>query len=226
MSSAKHSSGKFHCCEPRKRCVRSTRAGGAMADGPEPFDMRRIETLSNTIFGVAMTMLAYDFPKERLGAASPTWSNISVIYGSHLLALVLSFIVAGIFWLSHQRRLTYASKGGRPVVIMNLLFLLAIVGLPVTTGLFGSYPEARDVVTIYGLHLVLLSALNTVLWWMAAASGRDWHMVAGPALSTAIFVVAALAAIVEPYATRFVWPLAFITPFVGSFAERKARRGS
>jgi uncharacterized membrane protein len=27
------------------------------------FEMRRLEALSNTIFGVAMTLLAYDLPK-------------------------------------------------------------------------------------------------------------------------------------------------------------------
>ena len=30
---------------------------------PNHFEMRRLESLSNTIFGVAMTLLAYDLPK-------------------------------------------------------------------------------------------------------------------------------------------------------------------
>ena len=29
------------------------------------FEMRRLEALSNTIFGVAMTLLAYDLPRAR-----------------------------------------------------------------------------------------------------------------------------------------------------------------
>ena len=29
------------------------------------FEMRRLEALSNTIFGVAMTLLAYDLPKAQ-----------------------------------------------------------------------------------------------------------------------------------------------------------------
>jgi geranylgeranyl pyrophosphate synthase len=31
--------------------------------GPDHFEMRRLESLSNTIFGVAMTLLAYDLPR-------------------------------------------------------------------------------------------------------------------------------------------------------------------
>ena len=31
---------------------------------PDQFDMRRLDSLSNTIFGVAMTLLAYDMPSR------------------------------------------------------------------------------------------------------------------------------------------------------------------
>src|SRR3954453_23135740 len=97
------------------------------------FEMRRLESLSNTIFGVAMTLLAYDIPKGGLTAPAPDWMDIWRAYGSHLVALLLSFMVAGIFWLSHQRRLAYAPHASRPIVILNLVFLLSIILLPATT---------------------------------------------------------------------------------------------
>src|SRR5947209_7980105 len=138
------------------------------------FEMRRLEALSNTIFGVAMTLLAYDLPKGQLAAPAPNWTEIWHTYGSHLIALLLSFIVAGIFWLSHQRRLAYAPHASRPVVIFNLIFLLLIILLPATTGLYGSYFESSDIVVLYGLHLLLISALNACLWLNAVAPRRDW----------------------------------------------------
>jgi uncharacterized membrane protein len=79
-----------------------------MASRSWVLETRRIEALSNTIFGVAMTLLAYQVPKERLATTDPKWADIWHAYGSHLLALLLSFIVAGMFWYSHQRRLAYA----------------------------------------------------------------------------------------------------------------------
>ena len=43
------------------------------------FEMRRLEMLSNTIFGVAMTLLAYDLPKAgrftKAAATGSTWST-------------------------------------------------------------------------------------------------------------------------------------------------------
>src|ERR1700730_4697229 len=121
------------------------------------FEMRRMEALSNTIFGVAMTLLAYQVPKERLVTSDPKWDDIWHIYGSHLSALLLSFVVAGMFWYSHQRRLAYAPEARRIEVLVNLLFLLSIIVLPVTTELYGSYIDAADVTALYGFNLTLIS---------------------------------------------------------------------
>lgn len=185
------------------------------------FEMRRLESLSNTIFGVAMTLLAYDLPKGQISLASPDWAAIWRAYGSHLVALLLGFIVAGIFWLSHQRRLAYAPHASRPVVILNLVFLLAIILLPATTGLYGTYMDVRDIVILYGAHLLLISGLNGWLWLVAIAPRGDWSMMAGPAFSTVVFVIGLIVGSFAPAAPRFVWPFAFAGIFITSFIERK-----
>ena len=49
-----------------------------MSDETNLFEMRRLEQLSNTVFGVAMTLLAYDMPRGagllpcHAGRRSPT----------------------------------------------------------------------------------------------------------------------------------------------------------
>jgi uncharacterized membrane protein len=185
------------------------------------FEMRRLESLSNTIFGVAMTLLAYDLPKGQISLAAPDWVAIWQAYGSHLIALLLGFSGAGIFWLSHQRRLAYAPHAGRPVVILNLVFLLTIILLPATTGLYGIYWDVRDIVILYGAHLMLISALNGALWVFAVAPRGDWPMLAGPAFSSLVFVVGLIVGSFAPTAPRFVWPFAFVGTFITSFVESK-----
>jgi uncharacterized membrane protein len=93
------------------------------------FEMRRLEALSNTIFGVAMTLLAYDLPKASRFAHAPAWMELVGAYAQPVIALMISFIVAGVFWLSHHRRLTFAPEGSRGEVFLNLIFLLSIVML-------------------------------------------------------------------------------------------------
>jgi hypothetical protein len=46
-------------------------------------------------------------------------------------------------------------------------------------------------------------------------------MLAGPAFSTFIFVIALIVGTVVPTAPRFVWPFAFIGSFITSFVESK-----
>ena len=185
------------------------------------FEMRRLESLSNTIFGVAMTLLAYDMPKGQLTAAAPNWMEIWHAYASHLVALLLSFMVAGIFWLSHQRRLAYAPHAGRAMVMLNLVFLLSIILLPASTGLYGTYFESRDIALLYGAHLFLIAALNSGLWLDAVARRREWWVLAGAVYSTSIFAIGLVAGLFAPAAPRFVWPLAFAGIFITSLFEPK-----
>ncbi len=131
------------------------------------FEMRRLEALSNTIFGVAMTLLAYNFPKAKILNGSPVWSTLWAAYHSQLFALLISFVVAGMFWNSHQRRLAFQPHATRPFLYLNLLFLLSIILLPVTTGLYGTYGNARDIVVLYSCHLAALAGVNGMLWLLA-----------------------------------------------------------
>jgi len=195
--------------------------GASMASRPGLFEMRRMEALSNTVFGVAMTLLAYQVPKEGFVTPDPKWADIWHSYGSHLLALLLSFIVAGMFWYSHQRRLAYAPEASRIEAILNLLFLLSIILLPVTTGLFGSYMTSSDVTALYGFNLTLISALNTILWVIAVAPRRDWVVTVAPAFSTVVFVIASIVGLFTPYLTRYVWPIAFLAPVLAAYVERR-----
>jgi uncharacterized membrane protein len=196
-----------------------------MASRPELFEMRRMEALSNTIFGVAMTLLAYQVPKDRFVTPDPKFLDIWHGYGSHLSALLLSFIVAGMFWYSHQRRLNYAPEASRIEVLVNLLFLLSIIALPVTSGLMGSYFASADVIALYGFNLTLISILNTILWVIAAAPRRDWVAIVAPAFATVIFLIGSIVSVMAPHLARYVWPLAFIAPVLAAYVERwKERR--
>jgi uncharacterized membrane protein len=148
------------------------------------FEMRRLEALSNTIFGVAMTLLAYDLPKASRFANAPAWIDLFRAYAQPVIALMISFIIAGVFWLSHHRRLTFAPEGSRGEVFLNLIFLLSIVMLPVTNGLYGVYRLDSVVAASYGFHLTVIASLNALLWILALRGRRNPEL-----LATAMFPV-------------------------------------
>jgi hypothetical protein len=61
------------------------------------FEMRRLESLSNTIFGVAMTLLAYGLPQAAHFEHMPDWADLYQAYSGRLGGMMLSFIIAGLF---------------------------------------------------------------------------------------------------------------------------------
>jgi TMEM175 potassium channel family protein len=173
------------------------------------FEMRRLESLSNTIFGVAMTLLAYDLPRAAQLADPPGWAEIYHLYATRLFALVLSFVIAGAFWFSHHRRLARQPEAGRTVVFLNLIFLLSIILLPATNGLYGTYANSSVVAVLYGFHLTVIAALNASLWLLVPGERRDFGDLAGAFFPLLVFVPGiALASVAPRYAQHF-WLLAF-----------------
>ncbi|MGE0288676.1 MAG: TMEM175 family protein [Bradyrhizobium sp.] len=194
---------------------------------PELFEMRRIEMLSNTVFGVAMTLLAYDLPKTGAFASLPDWTDLYRLYAGKLASLVLSFVIAGLFWISHHRRLAQQPEAGRGIVILNLLFLLSIILLPVTNGLYGNYRLSSAVAVLYGIHLTVIGSLNALLWWLARK--QDLHDVAGAIFPVLVFVPGTVVAAFVPQYVQYFWCLAFgallVRRFTASKPEARASQG-
>jgi uncharacterized membrane protein len=189
------------------------------------FDMQRLEVLSNIIFGVAMTLLAYRVPTAQFPNGEPVWSTIWAAYHSQVVALLLSFVVAAMFWFGHQRRLAYEPLATRSVVYLNLLFLLSVIVFPITTGLYGIYGNARDVIVLYSGHLAVMSGLNAILWVLASLRRGQPDRVVGSIFATVMFIAATLVALIASnlYIAQFMWGCAFATPVIEGIMDARRR---
>ena len=186
---------------------------------PEPFEMRRLESLSNTIFGVAMTLLAYDLPKANF-AGLPNWDDLYRLYSGRLVGLILSFVIAGVFWISHHRRLARQPEGSRGLVMLNLFFLLSIVLLPVTNGLYGNYTTSSAVGVLYGSHLTIIAILNAVLWRLAPHE-TELELL-GALIPVLAFIPGTIVAAFAPHYAPYFWFLGFSGLFARYFVRAKA----
>lgn len=188
---------------------------------PHLFEMRRLEMLSNTIFGVAMTLLAYDLPKASSFKDAPGWIDLVRVYAQPVIALAISFVVAGLFWFSHHRRLAVAPEAGRGVVFLNLFFLLTIIILPVTNGLYGGYRLDSVVAIVYGIHLTLIALVNALLWILALRDRPDSQMLVTALFPVVVFLCGTAMAFMDPFLAQFTWGLAFLSPLAGWVARRR-----
>lgn len=174
---------------------------------PDQFEMRRLESLSNTIFGVAMTLLAYDLPKAAVFSSAPGWSDLYHAYSGKLAGFALSFIIAGVFWIGHHQRLARMPVGNRGMVIVNLLFLLLIVLLPATNSLDTNYGMSSAVAVLFGLHLTVIAVLNAWLWWMVTGGWR--HEVVVSIFPILVLLLGTIVAGIAPQDAPFIWLFGF-----------------
>jgi len=141
---------------------------------------------------------------------------------------MISFIVAGLFWFSHHRRLAVAPEGSRAEVFLNLIFLLLIILLPVTNGLYGAYRLDGVVAVIYGVHLTVIASVNALLWILALRErilapherGKP-ELLATAIFPVLVFVLGTTVACVAPPVAQFAWCLAFAAPLAGWLAARR-----
>ena len=126
----------------------------------------RVETISDGVMAVAITLLVIDLD---IDAKSPTplatqlreqWPSFA--------AYVLSFFVIGALWLNHHNLFRLATRIDRRLMVYNLLMLLLVAAVPFATKTYADYvlgggANARMAVLLYGGILEATSLLFTLM---------------------------------------------------------------
>src|SRR5262245_45781763 len=102
-------------------------------------DLVRLNALSDGVYAIAITLLILDIriPENTLAGAL---SASLVALAPRVLVYLISFIVIGGAWGSHQRMLSQIRRGDGPLVWFNLLSLLFVTLIPATAALLGRFP--------------------------------------------------------------------------------------
>ncbi len=126
------------------------------------FAKARLDTLSDSIFAVAMTLLALDvrLPDnfephdggELIAALINLWPK--------LLPYVVSFGVLGLRWLSNIQVRSHADHVNREYVKWWLLYLLLITCVPFSTMVVGRYARLAPSIWLYAGHTLLIALIG------------------------------------------------------------------
>ncbi len=142
--------------------------------------IHRIEALADGVFAVAMTLLVFNvqFPDaKKWQGATNIGDVVRAIFfdngqGPVLIAYVMSFVLLGVYWVSHHVLFQYIRRATRILSWINIFFLLLISFVPFTTRLVGVYywdnnVISQAVVIIYGVHLILIGGFVYLNLWYA-----------------------------------------------------------
>lgn len=126
------------------------------------FSKARLDTLSDGVFGVAMTLLVLDI---RLPENFHPHDGNELLQGlldlwPKLVPYVLSFGVLGLRWLANIELRSRAEYVNREYVNWWLLYLLLITCVPFTTIVVGNFGHFAPAVWLYAGHTLLIAAVG------------------------------------------------------------------
>jgi len=180
----------------------------------------RMITLSDTIFGVAMTLQASTLLPSILTLNGSLAHVIRDLRGQ-FIAVALGFAISGSYWIVQQRRLAMIRTVTPLQTALHFLFLFLFVLLPISTGIWAQYGETRPVVMIYGSHLLLIALVNLLLWIDVHRSVAAHAQIVRSSLAVALFVLALLLGWIRPVFAPYLWVAVFATSFIGSGMARR-----
>ena len=125
----------------------------------------RLKGLADGVFAVAMTLLVLELAIPEI--KDPTNRELTQTLFSmwpKFIAYVLSFLIAGIFWLVHHSIFDAIKYYDSTLAWINILFLLLLALVPFTTSLLGEYFLQKTATIIYGIHLLFLFLAGYLLW--------------------------------------------------------------
>ncbi|MEP6895930.1 MAG: TMEM175 family protein [Chloroflexota bacterium] len=121
----------------------------------------RLEAFSDGVFAIVITLLILDirFPEVDY---SQFWTALTALL-PRIIMYVMSFIIIGLYWVSHHNSMQVVKKIDRNFLWLNILFLLCISFIPFPTSLVGRYPFQAWPIIIYGITLIVCNLIGIVM---------------------------------------------------------------
>jgi uncharacterized membrane protein len=130
-------------------------------------DTRRIQSLTDATFGVAMTILVLEV-KIPSGLSGPELRKYFFEHGlKELFIYFIGFVTLGIFWIGSHFHHHHTSRTDRISSWLNILFLMLICIIPFSLGFLRNYRHEKLSIIFYSINLILASAANYLMLWYA-----------------------------------------------------------
>lgn len=190
-------------------------------------DLQRLASLSDCVFAVAMTLLAFSvrIPEQGLDREKLPGELVGMLRESY--GLVLSFAITAMFWLGQVRLFHSLRQATVGLFYPTVLQLFWIVLLPISTSLWTRI-ETRETVLVMGTNLALIALAGLVMWiychhkrlFESAAVGRSTVVgLVGHVFPLLVFAISLVVTLWTPVLGDKLWWGAFATPFLIHLAQ-------
>jgi uncharacterized membrane protein len=175
----------------------------------ESLGLERIVFFSDAVMAIAITLLAIDIrvPEIDPAAAAAELPKQLAAITPNLLTFFISFIVIGIYWISHHRYFSYIKRYDTRLMLLNLMFLFFIACMPFVASLLGRFPSVPIALVIYTLAVAALGTSMALIWRYAS---KD-HLLVEPDLEAGTIKIINIRLFVAPLMFLVAVPFAFVS---------------
>ena len=141
----------------------------------------RLESFSDGVFAVAITLLVFNLQVPHLpaGAVSlPALGSALFRQWPSYPTFITSFATILIMWASHHGIFRMVYRADTPFLFANGLLLLLVTVVPFPTSLVTQYlgtPAAALACAVYAGIFVVINVASNLLWWAATRQRRLLH---------------------------------------------------
>lgn len=151
-----------------------------MVNEEKPIDVvskNRLEGLTEGVFAIVMTLLVFlliapEFV-DRSGGVAVHVRVIELL--PRLRSYVSSFLVLGIFWVTHHAVFHYLRRLDGFIIWTNIIFLMTVALVPLSTVLVVNYDPVPLALVFYGANMSAASVPLVLTWIYAVRTGDMVH---------------------------------------------------
>lgn len=133
------------------------------------FQIERMILFSDAVFAIAITLMALEIKVPFI--ENGVTDNALLDALGHLVfkfaGFLISFFIIGLYWTVHHRMFSYVENYNNRLLWLNLLFLLSIILMPFSSGMYGEYSHKIELIvpyTVYVFNICFTGYLNYRLW--------------------------------------------------------------
>lgn len=131
--------------------------------------LEHVISFSDAVFAFAITLMAISIDIPDLPTNLTQSQLVDKLYEMYpqVESYLISFAVIAIFWISYHQVFNHIMGSPIQMVYLNLLFLMLITLLSLSTSLIINYDSYQIPYIIYCTIVIMTSSLLVVIWWYA-----------------------------------------------------------
>lgn len=174
----------------------------------------RLENFSDGVFSIAVTLLILNVKiPDVKDMSNRRLNHVLQTDVSHLLTFAFSFLVIGVFWVTHHRIFSFVKFLDSTLLWLNIVYLMFVAVIPFSASLISENPFLPTSILLYTITLLIVAVMHFILLQYMLHNKHLKHQ----ALTPEVYRLAQKTAIVGPVCYIIAAGASFVNVYISFF---------